>query len=52
MREEISNQEYEQIIKSLDYLNAVKCFREMNNFIDKYQEDLYLKDRWKEKYGR
>lgn len=50
MKEELTNQEYNQVVNGLDYLNGLSCFRDMNNFMDNYRKALYLRGRGK--YGK
>ena len=33
--------EYNQFVNNLNYLNAVKCFLEMNNYLDLLESQIY-----------
>ena len=33
--------EYNQVINGLDYLNAVKCFSEMNSYLNLLESQIY-----------
>lgn len=46
----MDKEEYNQIVNSLNYLNAVSCFREMNSYLNILETQIYRRSYLQDKF--